>query len=389
MSTSRRDEGDADVAALEPAVRRVVAARVTDPHRVDDLVQETLARVLAFRRSLEGGALLAYAVVSARNLVISESRTEDRRERLGPRLADLSQPERPDDALVASEERRAVRRALRQLSHDERTTLVAREVEGRDNASLARELQASSGAVSLRLFRARAKLRVEYLLALGGVQPPTPACRPVLLALSAGDRRRQRDLDAGGHLLACPSCAALSQDLFDRQRPLRAVWPLLPLAASARWLRTRLRRRPARTATVVTAAGATLAVLLVARSGDPAACGGTLTVDGSRVGIAEIDRLAESGGRSVKAENLPVESVPANESFWLGCADGRVWIQLTGVTESPERIAPGRHLDLTGTAALHSQGYSASVGVDPSEGAAELDRQGVHLEVEYGDLQLR
>jgi anti-sigma regulatory factor (Ser/Thr protein kinase) len=40
----------------------------------------------------------------------------------------------------------------------------------------------------------------------------------VLLALSAGDRRRQRDLDAGGHLLACTWCARLSEPLLDRRR---------------------------------------------------------------------------------------------------------------------------------------------------------------------------
>lgn len=388
MSPSKPEEADSEVAALEPAIRRVVAARVADPHLVDDLVQETLTRVLEVRRSLEGGALLAYAVVSAQNLVVSEGRREDRRERLGPRLADLSQPESPEDAAMASEERRAVRRALHQLSRDERATLLAREVEGRDRASLAKELRASPGAVSLRLFRARAKLRVEYLLALGGAQPPTPGCRPVLLALSAGDRRRQRELDAGGHLLSCPSCAALSQDLLERPRPVPAVWPLLPLAASGRWIRTRLRRRPGRTATVA-AAGATLAVLLVARSEDPAACGGTITVDGSRIGIFDTDRLARMAGRSVEIENLPVDSVPANEGFWLGCADGRVWIQLTGVGESPERITPGRRLDLTGTVAAHSQGFSGSVGADPPESAAELDRQRLHFEVAYRDLLLR
>jgi anti-sigma regulatory factor (Ser/Thr protein kinase) len=78
--------------------------------------------------------------------------------------------------------------------------------------------QSTPGAVAAQLNRARAKLRVEYLLALEQRQPPTPHCRPVLLALSAGDRRRQRDLDAGGHLLACAWCAGLSEPLLDRRR---------------------------------------------------------------------------------------------------------------------------------------------------------------------------
>jgi serine/threonine-protein kinase RsbT len=59
---------------------------------------------------------------------------------------------------------------------------------------------------------------VEYLLELERAEPPTRHCRPVLLALSAGDRRRQRELDSGHHLLACAWCARLSEPLLDRRR---------------------------------------------------------------------------------------------------------------------------------------------------------------------------
>jgi anti-sigma regulatory factor (Ser/Thr protein kinase) len=74
------------------------------------------------------------------------------------------------------------------------------------------------GAVAAQLARARARLRVEYLLELEPTKPPSGRCRPVLLALSAGDRRRQRELDAGGHLLGCGWCARLSEPLLDRRR---------------------------------------------------------------------------------------------------------------------------------------------------------------------------
>jgi hypothetical protein len=71
MSPPELEDCTPEVAGLEPVVRRVIAARVSDRHLIDDLVQETLARVLESRRSLEGEALLAYAVVSARNIVTS------------------------------------------------------------------------------------------------------------------------------------------------------------------------------------------------------------------------------------------------------------------------------------------------------------------------------
>ncbi|MCW2621153.1 MAG: rsbT, partial [Frankiales bacterium] len=62
----------------------------------------------------------------------------------------------------------------------------------------------------------RARLRVEYLLALERVDPPSERCRPVLLAVSSGDRRRQREVDADRHLFECGLCAGLSPPLMDR-----------------------------------------------------------------------------------------------------------------------------------------------------------------------------
>ena len=74
---------------------------------------------------------------------------------------------------------------------------------GQDTRSLATELNSSAGAVAAQLNRTRARLRVEYLLALYDAEPPTDRCRAVLYALSGGDRRRQREVDAARHLLEC------------------------------------------------------------------------------------------------------------------------------------------------------------------------------------------
>jgi hypothetical protein len=65
----------------------------------------------------------------------------------------------------------------------------------------------SRGALRVRMSRTRAKLRLEYLLAYRHVELPTSRCRRILLAISAGDTRRQRELSAGQHLLDCDTCA--------------------------------------------------------------------------------------------------------------------------------------------------------------------------------------
>jgi serine/threonine-protein kinase RsbT len=212
------DDRHDDVVELAPLVRRVIAARVPDGHAVDDLVQETLTRVMAARRRLEPRTLAPYAVVAARNLARSLAASDSRSKRHAHRLIDPRQPTLPEEEALRREESRAITTALRRLPRHDQEALVAHEVEGQDTATLAVSRDSTPGAVAAQLHRARARLRVEYLLALEQTEPPTPRCRPVLLALSAGDRRRQRDLDAGGHLLGCAFCARLSEPLLDRRR---------------------------------------------------------------------------------------------------------------------------------------------------------------------------
>jgi RNA polymerase sigma factor (sigma-70 family) len=205
-----------DVASLIPMVRRIIAARVRDGALADDLVQETLTRVLAAASRVEPGLLEPYAIVTARNVVASQWREQDRHRRNEHRLVDLRPADAPDADLLAREEQDAVSRALARLSDRERELLLAHEVTGQDTRSLASELGSTAGAVAAQLNRSRARLRVEYLLALDRTEPPTERCRPVLLALSGGDRRRQREVDAGRHLLECDVCVRLSEPLLAR-----------------------------------------------------------------------------------------------------------------------------------------------------------------------------
>jgi RNA polymerase sigma factor (sigma-70 family) len=223
-----------DVLELAPLLRRVIAARVRERQVVEDLVQETLARVMAARQRLEPRTLAPYAVVTARNLVRSLATSEDRGRRHAHRLIDLREPMLPEEETLRREESQAISTALARLPQKDREALVAHELEGVDTATLAASRDSTPGAVAAQLSRARARLRVEYLLELEQAEPPTARCRPVLLALSAGDRRRQRDLDAGGHLLACSWCARLSEPLLDRRRTASVAGEIrIPIQADA------------------------------------------------------------------------------------------------------------------------------------------------------------
>jgi RNA polymerase sigma factor (sigma-70 family) len=212
------EDRDDDVVDLVPLLRKVVSSRVSESNVVDDVVQETLARVLAVRERLDDEALVPYAIVTARNVAHGIWRRRDRDQRLQHRVADFSSPSRPDEELLRREEAKAVTRALSRLGPREREGLLAHELAGHDTTSLGRRWGASSGAVAQQLHRARARLRVEYLIEMSQGAELTSLCRPVLLALSAGDRRRQQELDAGHHLLECDACARLSEELFERRK---------------------------------------------------------------------------------------------------------------------------------------------------------------------------
>lgn len=211
--------GPGDVTSLIPLVRRVVSARIRDRDAVEDLVQETLARVLAARERIELGMLEPYAIATARNLVASMWQAEDRRQRNQHRVVDLGPPVLPDEDLLEREEREAVSRAIAALPARERQALIAHEVAGQDTVSLAGETGSTKGAVAAQLNRARARLRVEYLLSLEKAELPTDRCRAVLLAISGGDRRRQREVEAARHLFECDVCARLSEPLLHRRPP--------------------------------------------------------------------------------------------------------------------------------------------------------------------------
>jgi len=398
---------DGDVLATVEPLRRVVRARVSDPDAAEDVVQETLARLLETRHRLDRPAVLPYGIAVARNIIASLDREQDRHRKHAHRLHEPITSATPDEVVLLREEEAAIGAAVTALPAEERWLLTQYEVSGRDTASLATEGGASAGAVSARLARARARLRVQYLLALRNVDLPTPHCRSVLLALSSGDQRRQRGADASGHLLTCRTCAALAPPLVERRRQLAAFVPWFGLGAALEPLRAWVTRHPVQAS--LTAAGSSAAVAAVVASGalsggegvaeqqpespvatsarggegtDESERTGTLLLpDGSAVPIND-SALGRHVGTQLSASNAPVQSVPADEGFWLGeSPTRRVWVQLLNSAEQDHRIRPGDRVSFEGEVASHPPGFAERVGVTSAEGAAQLGRQGAHIAV--------
>jgi serine/threonine-protein kinase RsbT len=305
MNADARSSADpttmsSDLAEVAALVRRVVSRQLAERAAVDDIVQETLANVLAVRWRLDDCAVGPYAIVTARNLVASHWRRNGTRTRHEHRLLDPRTDDQPGDALIDSEEAAAVRVALTRLLPRERDVLVAHEVDGRDTKSLAADFKSTPGAVAAQLARSRAKLRVEYLIELEG-EPPSAQCRPVLLSLSAGDRRRQAELDAGSHLLGCEFCGSLSAPLFDRPSEVEAA--CVPVRADPDIVTVRQRARElavqagfsATEATVIATAVSEIARNIVRFAGQ-GEVRLTIVVDGSTSGLMVI---AEDSGPGI------------------------------------------------------------------------------------------
>ena len=260
MQFSVRQPADS-VTELADVVRRSLAARTRDQYLIEDLTQDTLVRLAGVDHQLSPDEQKAYAIVTARNLLTSHARRRAIRQRHIHRLVDVSSPAGPEQRILDREETDALMAALERLDPSDVQLLLRHESDGTELATLAEEANVTPGAMAMRMARARAHLRLEFLLAFRRVTLPTDRCQAVLLALSNGDRRRQAMLDAPAHLASCPTCATLAEPLTRRNRRVFA-WFLLPLTEGIRRAWRRLTSRSMYRAAAVTMAGVAFTLLV-------------------------------------------------------------------------------------------------------------------------------
>jgi hypothetical protein len=253
--------------------------------------------------------------------------------------------------------------------------------------------------------RTRAKLRLEYLLAFRHLELPSPRCHGVLLAISAGDTRRQRELDAGQHLLDCEVCAALSEPLDRRSIAMTAIAVPVGLVV---WAAGKARAHPVQaTATAGTGAAAAAAVIVAlslsphhpapkpapavapsAPASLPPAVISRLSIAGRAVPDAEAGRSIHSlAGRAVIASGATVVEAVTRNGFWIGSSRGRLWVELVGPVRAL-LVQGGDRVWFTGVVVGNSPSHSALAGVAGSD-AALLARQGAYVAVSTTRISVR
>jgi RNA polymerase sigma factor (sigma-70 family) len=216
----------------EAAARRL-AAQITTPSNVDDLVSEGFLRVL---RAVKAGggpdtAFRPYLFNTMRRYNIDTGRSYHQRISLTPDDADLDVlPAEPaGEVFSADAERQAAWRAWESLPEDTRTLLWHLVVEEETPAQIAPLLGVSPNGVSSRAVRAKERLRQAFLTQHLAAAD-TEECRRTRAGLGAyvRDALSTRDRTAADrHLAECRRCTAALAEVRDVNTTMRIV--ILPL----------------------------------------------------------------------------------------------------------------------------------------------------------------
>jgi RNA polymerase sigma-70 factor (ECF subfamily) len=157
MRAPRRLEPERVVDHL-PRLYRAARGWTHSREEAEDLVQETIARVLSRPRLIRGDGELAYLLRALRNTLVSQRRTEGRRPATAPLTEEFGTGSRPQDDPAAAAETREVHDAIAELPDEFRDAIVAVDVAGLSYGEAARALEVPQGTLTSRLFRARDRL---------------------------------------------------------------------------------------------------------------------------------------------------------------------------------------------------------------------------------------
>jgi RNA polymerase sigma-70 factor (ECF subfamily) len=149
-------------------IRRLCTRMTGDPHRGEDLKQETFARIFDKRKDYQPtGRFSTWLWRIALNLCHDELRRRNRRREFltdgeggeeGPTLEVVADDPTPDSRVIELEEGELVRRALLRLPEIYRTVLVLRHYQAMKISKIAEVLEIPEGTVNSRLAEALARL---------------------------------------------------------------------------------------------------------------------------------------------------------------------------------------------------------------------------------------
>src|SRR3954452_12424762 len=124
-----------------------------------------------------------------------------------------------------------ITRALQSLPFNQRTALVMRELEGRRQAEIARELDLSESAVEALLFRARRAMREQLESSITCGEAARAISRQLDRSLSREERSSLR-----AHLRSCEECAAFARQARAQRGAMKSLGAIpLPAGLLSWW----------------------------------------------------------------------------------------------------------------------------------------------------------
>src|SRR3954468_15112914 len=194
---------------------------------------------------------------------------------LGEFAASAAAVEEEPDAHSAAD----ITRALQSLPFNQRTALVMRELEGRRQAEIARELDLSESAVEALLFRARRAMREQLESSITCGEAARAISRQLDRSLSRDERSSLR-----AHLRTCEECAAFARQARAQRGAMKALGAVPLPAALLAW------KGGASSGAAAAASGSGIGATA------PATGGGAATVIGLKVAAGIVAVAVVAGG---------------------------------------------------------------------------------------------
>lgn len=154
-----------DVLPLKDKLFRLALRILPDRAEAEDIVQETLIRVWNKRDEwpqLE--SIEAFSLTIAKNLAIDRNEKKEMQNiALTPELEDTPDTSSPFDHLVSKERLKLIRQLVSRLPDKQRMIMQLRDVEGKSYKEIAALLQLTDEQVKVNLFRARQKVKQQFI----------------------------------------------------------------------------------------------------------------------------------------------------------------------------------------------------------------------------------
>jgi RNA polymerase sigma-70 factor (ECF subfamily) len=148
-----------------PALLRFTDRMLSDRSAAEEVTQEVFVKVISRAHQYDGRAGVASWLFAIAANACRDRRRRDRRAAVVP-LDVVPEPrsrgEGIEATLVSEERRQAVRKALAELSEEQREALVLARYHGMPYAEIAQTLGISVGAVKTRIFRAVETLKAHF-----------------------------------------------------------------------------------------------------------------------------------------------------------------------------------------------------------------------------------